>query len=297
MAMRPYFILFLLLLHAPLLRAQDPHINRLAQELQSSNVSVRRQAAISLGRVSYAQSVRLLRQAMVTESNTSVRLEILRALRNISFLRFPGYKEALQAIADASDDDRESNDLVRLRATEALWEAYKKDLLDPIPYLDRVLVDRSQRLRLAAVQTLRRIGTPETIPILGKAALDKTQSESIRLKAIDALGAVALADLGPAGRQVADANMRTARLLGIPSLVSPKALERRHQLQINYLAAVVKDADNSSALMLQAVKSMGKVKDKFAIPVLHEIIETHQNQAVRKQAGRALSHVMARQYE
>ncbi len=68
-------------------------------------------------------------------------------------------------------------------------------------------------------------------------------------------------------------------------------------MQINYLAAIVKDADNSSTLMLQAVKSIGKVKDKSAIPVLREIIETHQNQAVRKQAGQALSHVMARQYE
>lgn len=295
--MRPYLIFLALLLGTTLLHAQNPHIARLAQELQSSDMGVRRQAAISLGRASYEQSVRLLRQAMTTERNTSIRLEILRALRNIAFLRFPGYRQALAAIGEAADDDRENEELVRLRATEALWEAYKKDLLDPIPFLDRSLLDRSQRLRLASVQTLRRIGTPATIPVLGKAALDKSQSETIRLKAIDAIGAIALADIGPAGRDVAEANVRTARLLGVPSLVSPRALERHHQLQINYLSAIVKDPDNSSTLMLQAVKSIGRVKDKSAIPVLSDIIENHQNQAVRQQAGRALSHVMARQYE
>jgi HEAT repeat protein len=295
--MRPYLIFLALLLGTTLLHAQNPHIARLAQELQSSDMGVRRQAAISLGRASYEQSVRLLRQAMTTERNTSIRLEILRALRNIAFLRFPGYRQALAAIGEAADDDRENEELVRLRATEALWEAYKKDLLDPIPFLDRSLLDRSQRLRLASVQTLRRIGTPATIPVLGKAALDKSQSETIRLKAIDAIGAIALADIGPAGRDIAEANVRTARLLGVPPLVSPRALERHHQLQINYLSAIVKDPDNSSTLMLQAVKSIGRVKDKSAIPVLSDIIENHQNQAVRQQAGRALSHVMARQYE
>ncbi len=295
--MRLYFISLMLLLGTTLLQAQNPHIARLAQELQSPDVGVRRQAAISLGRASYEQSVRLLRQAMTTENNTSIRLEILRALRNIAFLRFPGYRQALVAIGEAADDDNESDELVRLHATEALWEAFKKDVLDPIAFLDRVLLDRSQRLRLASVQTLRRIGTPATIPVLGKAALDKNQSETIRLKAIDAIGAVALSDIGEAGRSIAEANVRTARLLGIPSLVSPRALERHHQLQINYLAAVVQDADNSPTLMLQAIKSIGRVKDKFAIPVLRNIIENHQNQAVRQQAGRALSHVMARQYE
>lgn len=295
--MRPYLIFLALLLGTTLLHAQNPHIARLAQELQSSDMGVRRQAAISLGRASYEQSVRLLRQAMTTERNTSIRLEILRALRNIAFLRFPGYRQALAAIGEAADDDRENEELVRLRATEALWEAYKKDLLDPIPFLDRSLLDRSQRLRLASVQTLRRIGTPATIPVLGKAALDKSQSETIRLKAIDAIGAIALADIGPAGRDIAEANVRTARLLGVPPLVSPRSLERHHQLQINYLSAIVKDPDNSSTLMLQAVKSIGRVKDKSAIPVLSDIIENHQNQAVRQQAGRALSHVMARQYE
>ena len=42
---------------------------------------------------------------------------------------------------------------------------------------------------------------------------------------------------------------------------------------------------------------MGKVKDKSAIAALQEIITTHSNPAIRKQATRALSHVLARQYE
>ena len=186
---------------------------------------------------------------------------------------------------------------MRLRATEALWEAGKKDLLDPVPFLRRNLTDPSQRVRLAAVQMLRKLGTPETIPILGEAALDKTQSETIRLKAIEALGAVSLSDLGPVGRQVQETNIRVTDHLGIPPLVPQRALERRHQSQIRFLAAVVSDPDNSPALMLRAVKSIGQVKDKSAIPVLRQIIATHSNAAIRKQATRALSHVLARQYE
>ena len=293
---RPHFILVAILLHA-VLWAQDPHIQRLADELQSPDAGIRRQAAIGLGRASQPQSVRLLRQALPLEADRSIRLEIVRALRNIAFLRYPGYLQALQALADAADNAVEQDEHVRLRATEALWEAGKKDLLDPVPFLKRNLTDPSQQVRLASVKMLRKLGTPETIPALGEAALDKTQSEAIRLKAIEALGAVSLSDLGPAGRQVQEANIRVTDHLGIPPLVPQRALERRHQSQIRFLAAVVSDPNNSPALMLRAVKSIGQVKDKSAIPVLRQIIATHSNAAIRKQATRALSHVLAQQYE
>ena len=290
-----FCILFILLPLA--LTAQDRQIDRLAQELHSPQVGVRRQAAIALGRVSLRQSVLLLRNALPAEKNVSIRLEIVKALRNIVFLRYPGYRDALRALGGAADDDIEQDELVRLRASEALWEAAKKDLLDPVPFLRRNLADRSQRLRLAAVQMLRKLGTPATIDPLGQAALDKTQSETIRLKAIEALGAISLSDPGPAGREVAQANLRTTDGLGVPPLVDSGIIERRHQRQIRYLSAVVKDPDNSPALMLRAVKSMGQVKHKSSIPVLREIIETHTNQSIRKQAARVLSHVLARQYE
>ena len=290
-----FYILFILLPSA--LTAQNRQIDRLAQELSSPQVGVRRQAAVALGRVSQRQSVLLLRNAFPAEQNVSIRLEIVRALRNIVFLRYPGYRDALLALGEASNDNTEQDELVRLRASEALWEAAKKDLLDPVPFLQRNLGDRSQRLRLSAVQMLRKLGTPATIDPLGQAALDKTQSQTIRLKAIEALGAVALSDPGPAGREIAQANIRTTDRLGAPPLVDAGALERRHQRQIRYLSAVVKDPDNSPALMLRAVKSMGQVKHKSSIPILREIIETHTNQSIRKQAARVLSHVLARQYE
>ena len=59
----------------------------------------------------------------------------------------------------------------------------------------------------------------------------------------------------------------------------------------------MRDLNNSAPLMLRAVKSIGQVKDKSAIAALQEIINTHSNQAVRKQATRVLSHILARQYE
>jgi len=277
--------------------AQNPDIKRLGQELNSPQVSIRRQAAIALGRASYPQSVRLLQNALTTERNISIRLEIVGGLRHIVFQRFPGYPQALRALGQAADDQSEKDQLVRLRASEALWEAAKKDLLNPIPFLNRNLQDQSQRLRLSAVQMLRKLGTPATIDPLGRAALDQSQSEIIRLKAIAAIGAISLSDPGALGRQIATANRRTAQLLGQPPLVDQGSVERRHFRQIFYLSSIVRDANNSPTLMLRAVKSMGQVKDKSAIAALQEIINTHPNEAVHKQATRVLSHVLARQYE
>ena len=79
--------------------------------------------------------------------------------------------------------------------------------------------------------------------------------------------------------------------------MSDRALARRHQRQIGYLAAVARDGDSSPALVLRAVKSMGQVKDRSSVPILRELLETHPHVGIRKQATRVLSHVLARQYE
>ena len=278
--------------------SQDRGIRRLAEELLNSpEVSIRMEAAKGLARASTSQAVRVLRSARADEANTSVRLEIVRALRTIVFQRYPGYRDALSAIDEAADDEFESNELVRLRATEALWEAGKKDLVDPVPILQRQLADESQRLRLSAVEMLRKHGTPEAADVLGRACQDKSQSEATRLRSIEAVGAVALSEGGDVARKVETANISVTDGFNIPALSSTRALDRRHERQINYLAAVARDPDNSPTLVLQAVKSMGRVKDKSAIPVLRELIENHRHDGVRKQAIIVLSHVMARQYE
>ena len=81
----------------------------------------------------------------------------------------------------AADDANERDELVRLRATEALWEAGKKDLLDPVPLLERQFTDRSERLRLSAVRMLRKFGSPGAADALGRALLDKSLTETVRL--------------------------------------------------------------------------------------------------------------------
>ena len=278
-------------------QAQDPHIQRLAQELHSKEPGIRVQAARALGRASQAQSVLLLRQALPGEPSAAVRLEMVRALRDITFLRYPGYPEALRALEAQSSDAVEVDEGVRLKATEALWEAAKKDLLDPVPFLRRNLGDRSPRLRLAAVVMLRKLGTPATVDALGQAALDNTQPETIRLKAIEALGAVAQDDLGPVGRQVQQANIEMARRFAGEPLVPTSSLAQRHQLQIRYLSALLREPQASSSLALRAVRSVGQVKDRSAVPVLREVIASHPDEAVRLQATKVLSHVLARQYE
>lgn len=265
--------------------------------MSAPRASLRTEAARALGRAGTPLGVRALRVALPQEHSRPVRLEILRAMRAIAFQRYPGYRDALRAIADVADDAVESDELVRLRATEALWEAGRKDLLDPVPILSRQLSDRSQRLRLSAVEMLRKHGSPEAAEVLGRTAIDKSQSETIRLAAIEAIGAVALTEGGAVGRDVHNANLSRAEALQVPALVSDRALERRHRRQIGYLAAVARDADSSPTLVLRAVKSMGQVKDRSSVPVLHELLETHPHDGIRKQATRVLSHVLARQYE
>ena len=278
--------------------AQDPGIGRLGQELSSAkDVSVRRQAARSLGRASTEQSVRVLGSALPAERSVEVRLEIVRALRTISFQRYPGYRSALIALGNAADDANERDELVRLRATEALWEAGKKDLLDPVPLLERQFTDRSERLRLSAVRMLRKFGSPGAADALGRALLDKSLSETVRLASIDALGAVSLSAPGVAGRGVIEANIAVTDHFGVSSLHSQRALELRHERQIAYLASLVGDPDSSDTLVLKAVKSMGRVKDHASIPSLRQLIETHPSTAVRVQATTVLSHVLARQFE
>lgn len=289
--------LFLLLLWAAAALAQDSHIQRLGQQLQSREQGVRIEAARSLGLASEAQSVLLLRRALPGERSAAVRLEIVRALRNIVFLRYPGYAEALQGLEQESSDAAEADELVRLKATEALWEAGKKDLLDPVPFLRRNLGDRSQRLRLAAVEMLKKLDTPATIDALGQAAMDPAQPETVRLKAIEAIGAAAQVDLGPVGRQVQQDNIEMARRLHSEPLEPASTLDTRHQLQIRYLSALLRDRRASSSLALRAVKSIGQVKDRSSVPILREVIANHPDEAVRLQATKVLSHVLARQYE
>ena len=298
MRLPPLSALLLLFLAAGAALGQDPQVQRLGDELLNSrDVGIRRKAAEGLGRTSGPQAVRLLTTARRAETKVSVRLAILRALRAIAFQRYPGFRDALRAIGEAANDDFEADELVRRRATEARWEAGERDLLDPVPLLDRQLSDRSARLRLAAVKMLRKHGQPPAVAVLGRAAQDKTLSETVRLEAVEALGAIALSEGGVVGRRIAEANIATTKLLGLPPVVSPASVDSRHERQIRLLAAVVEDPDNSLALVLRAVKSIGQVKDKSAIPVLRQIVLTYPHDGIRKQAASALSHVMARQYE
>ena len=290
-------ILVLVLLASPG-AGQPSSLRRLSQELTTApRTSLRIEAARALGRAGTPLGVRILRAALPQERSRPVRLEILRAMRTIAFQRYEGYRDALEAIAYAADDAAERDELVRVRATEAMWEAGKRDLLDPVPFLSRQLADRSQRLRLSAVEMLRKLGTPDAAEVLGRTAIDKGQSETIRLAAIEAIGAVALTEGGPVGRDIHLADLARSEALGVPPLTSDLALERRHERQIAYLSVVARDPDSSPTLVLRAVKSMGQVKDRSSVPVLRELLETHRHLGIRKQATRVLSHVLARQYE
>ncbi|MEE2657981.1 MAG: HEAT repeat domain-containing protein [Candidatus Latescibacterota bacterium] len=273
-------------------------IPRLGSELVNSpEISIRRKAAQGLGRAATNASVRLLMGAMAGEKDQGVRLEILRALRTIAFQRYPGFRLALQGLGQAANRATERNDLIRLRAIEALWEAGKKDLLDPVPILERQLTDPSERLQLAAVLMLGKHGSVEAADALGQALLNPALSETVRLAAVHALGAVALTAGGPVGRDVATANIATTTAIGIPALVTQRATDTRHERQIRYLTLLVNKSSTSETLTLKAVKSLGRIKDRSSIPALQQLLGTHPSLTVRKQATLVLSHVLARQYE
>jgi hypothetical protein len=144
---------------------------------------------------------------------------------------------------------------------------------------------------------LRKIGSPETIEILGQTATDKNQNETVRLKAIEAIGAISLSDPGIVGRKIAANNRKTTQLLGQPPLFDDNSIKKRHESQISYLSQVANDFKNSNTLVLRAIKSMGQIKDKSSIESLEMIINTHTDPSVKKQAIRVLSHILARQYE
>jgi hypothetical protein len=278
-------------------RAQDAGISRLGVQLHSADPGLRRQAAVALGRVSLAQSVQLLRRARQEEPNTAIRFEIVRALRNIVFMRYPGYPDAVAALGEACDPRLEADELVRLRALEAMWETAARDLLEPTTYLTRGLADPSQRLRLASVAMLRKYAAPTAVLPLGTAALDHGQPEAVRKAAIAALGAVPLVDPGPAGEATLRANQRVAEALGTQPIADSALLQHRQANQVSYLARLLRDPETEPQLALAAVRALGQVKHRSAIPILEEVARGYRNDAVRKQASRALSHVLARQYE
>ena len=61
---------------------------------------------------------------------------------------------------------------------------------------------------------MRKHGDPLAADVLGRAAQDKTIGESVRLKAIETLGAVALSEGGVVGREIAETNIASATMLG-----------------------------------------------------------------------------------
>ena len=144
---------------------------------------------------------------------------------------------------------------------------------------------------------LRKHGSMEAADALGRAVVNTGLTETVRLASIDALGAVALSEGEVVGRGVVGANIASVGRIGTAPIPTPRGLDRRHDRQISYLARLVRDPSSSPTLVLRAVKSMGRVKDKSSIPVLAELIVTHAHDGIRKQATRLLSHVMARQYE
>ena len=91
-----------------------------------------------------------------------------------------------------------------------------------------------------------------------------------------------------------------ATLLLVPVLTLSAVFSFPYAQQTSFISvtdAVLQDPDNSSALALRAVKSIGQVKDKSSVPILEQVAATHGDAAVRSQALRAISHVLARQYE
>ena len=154
----------------------------------------------------------------------------------------PRYPEAMRAGQGASNAV-ERDELVRLEQVRRYVPA-KKDLLDPVPFLQRSR--SSTRIRLSSVQMLRKL-EPTDNRSTGQTAFDKAQNSKVR-KAIKAIGAVSFRSRS--GRPPFSQQSRTSMLLGQPPY-RYGSMQKRHERQIGYLSAVG-DPENSLR-SLQAV--------------------------------------------
>jgi HEAT repeat protein len=119
----------------------------------------------------------------ISDPSSDVAVAAIRALRGV---REPAFSVALFRRLGAGSA------AVKEVVEEALADVHKEDLLS---FLDRAMgVERIQTL-LAALRVLRRIGSPESLPLLRE--LLRSREPEVRAGAVRAIGQVAVAEAGP----------------------------------------------------------------------------------------------------
>ena len=250
--------------------AADPAAGEYARGLQSSVPSVRRHAAVCLGRVGDPSAVPALIEAL-EDPEKDVRLEAAKALGFIKDAR------AVAPLAEALGD-REMN--VRLYAAYALGEIKDPKATGP---LLRALHDPEWCVRDQAAWALREIGDPKIAGPLAAALKDPSADAAHVVWLLRHIGASRV--VGPLAALLddpaADVRMRAVGALA----------ELRNAAAVDPLLAALENKD--PGVRRAAIGALLDIGDDRAKKPLEDLVAREQDASVREAAAEALFQMSA----
>lgn len=250
--------------------AADPAAGEYVQALRSSVPSVRRHAAVSLGRVGDPSAVPALIEAL-DDPEKEVRREAAKAL---------GFIKDARATAPLAEslDDREMN--VRLYAAYALGEIKDPKATGP---LLRALGDPAWCVRDQAAWALREIGDPKIAGLLVSALKDPRADAAHVVWLLRHLGASRAA--GPLAALLDDpaADVRKRAVGALAQL--------RDAAAVDPLLAALTDQD--PGVRRAAIGALLDLGDDRAKKPLEDLVAREQDASVREAAAEALFQMSA----
>jgi HEAT repeat protein len=188
-------------------------IPALARALQATNMVLRQNAAVALGRTGLPAAADLLHDPARTDPDTTVRAHAVHALGRIGDSRAGVVLRA--ALNDSAAD-------VRAVAAEALGKIIDTDAIEP---LIQCLSDRDAHVRLSAARALEPFHDPRSVPPL--LALLRDPDASVREGAVMTLGELRNAqtlDALIAALDDPEPDVRQAVMVALQSLGDHRAL-------------------------------------------------------------------------
>lgn len=192
-------------------------------------------------------------------------------LLELEALREPGTLDAVQPFLDHRNPELRAQALTVARAIQ---QRAALPLL-----LDRLALDRDERVRRQAANELRRLADPSTVPALTAALRDR--SLTVRIAAVEALGAIKDRSVTTEIlRQMRSrhAELRRSAVEALGALRDPAAqplvAQRTRDRDVNVRRA--------------AVKALGRYKDRGAMPVFIRTLRDRDD-TVRQLAMKALA--------
>ncbi len=260
----------LLASHGSLWAAASASFEDLVANLKSPNVKTRLEAAESLGKSRRPEAVTPLAANLRSEPEARVRLEVVRALRNLRSLS--GVPALVSAMSDAESDVREE-------ALGSLVEIYsERERSGPVGRFLELFSDEDER----ASPTLFAPVDPSVHAAIGRALRD--ERKELRQAAAHAAGILdgksILPELAAALHDV-EAGVRAAAATAIGKLGT--------QADGQNLIPLLSDENNN--VRNQALRAIGALRVREAGPALRELFEQNRRRELGVKVLAALSRV------